>query len=108
MVAILHLDAARMRLLCSLSLYRGSSSELDLLPMQPAAMRPFTAAQALSGLANEYPDVLERSRGAGMRDALQGEIIARRGGEVELPPAFREEVGTGAAVPAAGEAQRVA
>ncbi|MDF2461827.1 MAG: hypothetical protein K0Q43_62 [Ramlibacter sp.] len=105
MDAIIHLDAARMRLLCSISLYRGSSSELDLLPMQQAAMRPFTAARALSNLANEYPDVLERSRAAGMREALQGEILARRGGEVELPPAFRDEVGTPAA---AGEVERVA
>lgn len=101
-----HLDAERLRLLYSLSLYRGTTSELDLLPMQPAATRPFTAAKALSTLATDYPGVLERSRAVGMRDALQGEITARRLGDIDLPTPFREELGTGTATPA--DTQRAA
>lgn len=100
------LDAAQLRLLYSLSLYRGSSSALDVLPMQSAAMRPFTAAKALSDLASEYPDVLDRSRAAGMREALQSEIVARRGGDIEHPPAFREHAGPAEATDS--EVQRAA
>jgi len=105
-VPAIRLDERHLRLLYSMSLYRGSSSELDLLPMQPAATRPFTAAKSLSTLASYYPDLLDRSRSVGMRDALQGEIAARRGGDVKLPPAFHEDAGPAALT--ALEVQRAA
>ena len=106
MDALSRLGPDQLRVLYSLSLYRGSTSELDLLPMQPAAMRPFTAAKALSDLAADYPGVLDRSRAVGMRDAVQGELVARRAGVVELPPALRQDLGAPADQPL--EQQRAA
>lgn len=95
-----------MRFLLSLSLFKGASSALDLVPMQSSHDRPLTVAKAVAGVVQDYPGLRERSREIGMRDALASEIQARHGGAVELPPAFRSEVGPDAT--AQGESQRMA
>lgn len=86
------IEKRHIRFLCSLSLFSGASREVDAIAMQHPALRVRTVAEAVSKLANQYPEVLERSRAAGMRDMLVKELEGRKGGTIEVYEGFRSEI----------------